>query len=249
MDYGDDQVSFNLNNGFKLSAAIDSLTSAYNIALDTDIHDTVTSAPWGGDTWTTVAGSSSGVWVHWAIVRASGIMTMFINGVKSPTSRPWMNASATPSIIAFGRTASASGGQANGGVDDVRVTAGIALYTASFTPPTASYPNPGPPPGYIVYRDGVEIGQVTTLNSTTFLDLQVVPGQTYSYTVAAQDGSDNPQSDPSAALLVTVPFAPQTVFGGFAAAEAFPPIQLANLAGIKPRVYVPIENNTVRTKQ
>lgn len=39
------------------------------------------------------------------------------------------------------------------------------------------------------------------------------------------------------------------VFGAFATDKVFPPIMLANVKGIKPRIYVPIENNTVSTRQ
>lgn len=52
---------------------------------------------------------------------------------------------------------------------------------------TASTDNTGVA-GYIVYRDNVEIGTVTT---TTYSDLGVVPNTTYSYTVKAFDAAGN----------------------------------------------------------
>lgn len=40
-----------------------------------------------------------------------------------------------------------------------------------------------------------------------------------------------------------------TIISAFAPAATYPPVMLANVKGIKPRIYVPIQNTTVSTKQ
>lgn len=98
-----------------------------------------------------------------------------------------------------------------------------------------------PPDSYNIYENGVLIGNTT---NTSFVDLNPVPGLT-TYSVTAVYGSTESTPD----TITVLNGGTVTVYGGFAEAEDFPPIMLANLKGIKPRVYVPIQSTTVRTKQ
>lgn len=104
----------------------------------------------------------------------------------------------------------------------------------------------GPPTYYDVYRNGVLVG-TTTGGATSFVDTGGPFSGSYVYTVAAANSSGTPLSGISSPLTVTV--APVELLVPFAAAPAFKPTMLANVKGIVPRIYVPIENNTVRTKQ
>ena len=84
-------------------------------------------------------------WVHLAVTRASGTIRLFINGVLDANTASYssaINATSFPSI-GGGRSSSGdsvTGYYLNGYIDDLRVTKGLARYTANFTPPTAALP-------------------------------------------------------------------------------------------------------------
>ena len=71
-------------------------------------------------------------WAHIAAVRASGTMTIYINGVP--------NTPATGQTFSFSQAAISIGSGSsgfNGYISDLRILNGTALYTTAFTPPTA----------------------------------------------------------------------------------------------------------------
>lgn len=87
---------------------------------------------------------SNNVWTHVAVVRNGNTITAYINGVNSgsvtrtatvgsDTDRPALSTSDTVG----------TGGREfmEGYIDDLRITKGIARYTANFTPPTAAFFN------------------------------------------------------------------------------------------------------------
>jgi hypothetical protein len=78
-------------------------------------------------------------WNHVAIVRSSGTVTAYINGVDAGNSITYTT-SVTNTITAFS-IGGASNGSANslmqGYISNLRVVKGTAVYTAAFTPPTA----------------------------------------------------------------------------------------------------------------
>lgn len=80
-------------------------------------------------------------WSHVALVRYSGTVKMFVNGVNrigSVTNNSNIGSSAVPLI---GASAHNVGEGFNGYIDDIRVTKGIARYTTDFTPPNVSFPD------------------------------------------------------------------------------------------------------------
>jgi hypothetical protein len=82
---------------------------------------------------------ATGQWYHVALVRNGSTFTPYLNGVSGTTTTSalalYVNSSAD--LIGAG-----PGGINffNGYLDDVRITNGIARYTANFTPPTAALP-------------------------------------------------------------------------------------------------------------
>lgn len=98
---------------------------------------TVASLSAGNSTFTIVAG----VWTHLAVVLFGTSVTVYINGVAQTgvTSTGGNPLVAPTAALAFG-TSAGSGQNWQGEIDDVRITKGLARYTANFTPPTA--PNP-----------------------------------------------------------------------------------------------------------
>ncbi len=69
-------------------------------------------------------------WYHIALVRASGTFTLYTNGVSDGTSSASRTFTASEIRIGSGDV-----NGMNGWIDDVRITTGVARYTANFTPP------------------------------------------------------------------------------------------------------------------
>ena len=99
---------------------------------------------WNNSSVLTTTGSiSATTWYHIAVVRSSGTLVVYLDGVSigsvSLTSNlsgggssgfniaRWINA---PDLEDF-----------TGYIDDLRITKGVARYTAAFTPPTAAFPD------------------------------------------------------------------------------------------------------------
>jgi len=86
-----------------------------------------------------------GVWKHVALVRSGGTVTLYADGVGTVMT----SALGTTALYDDGNT-HVIGGQGtgpdsgfNGYIDEVRITKGVARYTANFTPPTQAFPNIG----------------------------------------------------------------------------------------------------------
>lgn len=104
-----------------------------------------------GTSWNMLAAPSialltDNVWTHIAIVRSGGNILAFVGGTMYTLSTGF----GTTALVngTNGATTRSIGGQSggvnrsfNGYIDDVRITKGIARYTANFTPPRAPFPN------------------------------------------------------------------------------------------------------------
>lgn len=85
---------------------------------------------------------SINTWYHLAVVRNSTTITIFADGISLGTlnlSSNIINSVVSPFVIGFAQTVSAS--DFNGYIDDLRITKGIARYTANFNPPTLAFSN------------------------------------------------------------------------------------------------------------
>ena len=89
------------------------------------------------------SGITTGTWYHFAMVRNGTTMMGFLNGTKSgttPTLASNLNTSTTW-VTSIGRyTSGGTNYDLNGYIDDLRITKGVARYTANFTAPTAAFP-------------------------------------------------------------------------------------------------------------
>ena len=88
--------------------------------------------------------ATAGQWHHLALVRSSGILILYVNGVAgaSVANADGVIDCLNPVIGAyFGDNPTRAGLNFNGYIDDLRITKGIARYTANFTPPTAPFPD------------------------------------------------------------------------------------------------------------
>ena len=167
-------------------------TDASNKVVFTYATSTITSSG-------ALAGST---WYHIAVVRegtGSNQTKIYINGTNDGTGTVSTDFNQT-SIMYVG--ANRTGGDAlNGYIDDLRITKGVARYTANFTPPAAAFPTSGTayyPPSTVEYLvaagggggsggdnfngggGGGGAGGLQT--STTFA---VSPGSTHTVTVGA----------------------------------------------------------------
>ena len=96
-----------------------------------------------------VSGSSSNVvastvvipdntWTHIAVVRASGVLTFYQNGVAVASAGSYPAVNGGTGGLGIGRLATDSNNYYfNGWIDELRVSKGIARWTSNFTPPTA----------------------------------------------------------------------------------------------------------------
>ena len=94
----------------------------------------------GGFSCSTPFTPSTGIWYYITVTRSSGTMRLFINGVSGSVTT-----TGTPSGYNLGQGGLTVGGISgpsylNGYIQDLRLTKGVARYTATFTPPTAALP-------------------------------------------------------------------------------------------------------------
>jgi hypothetical protein len=84
---------------------------------------------------------ATGTWYHIAVSRSGTSTRMFLNGTQIGSTytdtSAYTNTTNRPGI---GFDANASTYYLNGYIDDLRVTKGVARYTANFTPPTQAFP-------------------------------------------------------------------------------------------------------------
>lgn len=77
-----------------------------------------------------------GSWTHVACVRNSGTSTLYYNGVSIASASDSTNYSTTQPIAHIGNSDGTTYNHYyNGYISDLRITRGVARYTANFTPP------------------------------------------------------------------------------------------------------------------
>ena len=189
--------------------------------------------------------ASLNTWHHFAVVNNSGTTTMYLDGVAgSPTEVGWNPAAYTPNsnpYITIGSWVNFSGGRDTGQIDELTLW-NIAKYTSNFTPPTAPYIVT--PVGYDVYRNGVSVATYT--GPTGYTDVGLSIGS-YTYQVAAWDGVSADSSNLSSPITVNVVGYLPPKYAKFVQPKIYVPTLLIDAKGIKPRVYMPKENVTVKT--
>lgn len=86
---------------------------------------------------------STGAWRHIAATRAGNIHRIFVDGVKVGEATNTNGPQDASGSLVVGKW---TGGRydLNGYIDDLRITKGVARYSADFTPPTAPFPDATP---------------------------------------------------------------------------------------------------------
>ena len=95
----------------------------------------------GGGGVSGVSGTTTAVtvnqWNHVAITRSSSTVRLFVNGVMDATSATIGALTEGASVVAIGAYVDGSGEFVTGYISNLRLLNGTALYTTTFTPPTA----------------------------------------------------------------------------------------------------------------
>jgi hypothetical protein len=85
---------------------------------------------------------TTGSWIHFAFVRTSGVFKTFFNGVQDISTANTTTYNGTYLQIGAWRY-SGYDFSLNGYIDDLRITKGVARYTANFTAPTTAFADKG----------------------------------------------------------------------------------------------------------
>ena len=85
-----------------------------------------------GTVYTSSIATTLNAWNHIAVVRTSGVLKIFVNGVQGYSAAYTASLDAT-GVLRIGGTAAYTTGY----ISNLRIVKGTAIYTAAFTPPTA----------------------------------------------------------------------------------------------------------------
>jgi hypothetical protein len=81
-------------------------------------------------------------WHHVAAVRSGSTLTVYLDGIAGNTTANVSGTAVTEQYVAVGATKFTGFARSfNGYIDDLRITKGVARYTANFTPPTEAFPS------------------------------------------------------------------------------------------------------------
>jgi hypothetical protein len=111
---------------------VSSTTTKYQVALNGTGFPSINST----------ASINYNQWVHLAVVRSGSTITLYVDGVNSGQVTSAANLIGSNGSLWIGSIGDNLGnGEINGYIDDLRITKGVARYTANFTPPTAPFPD------------------------------------------------------------------------------------------------------------
>ena len=86
---------------------------------------------------------AANTWYHFAVVRngsAAGNLVIYLDGVADATSAGAVNDNFNQTSVQYVGASRTGTDSLNGYIDDLRITKGVARYTANFTPPAAAFP-------------------------------------------------------------------------------------------------------------
>jgi len=129
-------------------------------------------------------------WQHLAVVRSSGTMTLYKNGVNVGSASDSTSFVASGSALRVAVDVTAGNLYSTGYISNVRIVKGVAVYTGAFTVPTS--------PLAATQSSGTNIAAITgtatsllTCQSTTFID-----NSTNNFTITAFGNSQPRQQNP-----------------------------------------------------
>jgi YD repeat-containing protein len=97
---------------------------------------------------------ASNTYQHVAFVRSGNVFYLFLDGHLEGSGTLNGNYVESSDALLFGRCQPNFGWDFNGTLDELRVTKGVARYTASFTPPSQEFANTGPTAALVGHMTG-----------------------------------------------------------------------------------------------
>lgn len=91
----------------------------------------------GNQNWDATTNAPLNTWTHIAMVRSSGTIKVYANGVAVLTFASSENLGVSKDVM-IGACAHNTGEVFYGYIDDLRIVKGVAIYTSNFTPPSSS---------------------------------------------------------------------------------------------------------------
>jgi hypothetical protein len=82
------------------------------------------------------------VWYHLAVTRSGSTFRLFVDGASPVSGSSSATLKSTAAALTIGNDADGTAGH-YGWIDDIRITKGVARYTAAFTPPVAEFEEGG----------------------------------------------------------------------------------------------------------
>ena len=144
-------------------------------------------------------------WYHIALTRSGTSTNLFVNGIKSGSTYTDSNNYLSNRVV-IGIFGDGTAGNLNGYISNLRITKGIALYTANFTPPTAPLTSDANTSLLLKGENGAII------DSTRKNDLETVGNAQISTTIPGKFGGSSMYFDGSGDYL-SVPNNSNFVFG------------------------------------
>jgi hypothetical protein len=83
---------------------------------------------------------ADGTWYHIAMTRSDNSVRVFVNGTQAGTTFTSSTDLTDTAVLRIGAS-NDTDSFANGYIDDLRITKGVARYTSNFTPPAAPFPD------------------------------------------------------------------------------------------------------------
>ena len=96
---------------------------------------------YSGGFYAMTATGSLTAWNHYAWVRSGNFVQTFVNGIGGTASSFTNNLTNITTITVGSQAGGISNYELNGYIDDLRITKGVARYTANFSVPTAQFPD------------------------------------------------------------------------------------------------------------
>ncbi len=90
---------------------------------------------------TSTGAFSFNTWTHLAICKSGTTTTLYLDGTSRVTTTNSPTNSSNPVYVGANIDGGSPYWPLNGYIDDLRITKGVARYTANFTPPTAAFPD------------------------------------------------------------------------------------------------------------
>jgi len=84
---------------------------------------------------------TDGVWYHVAVTRSGSDIRLFLDGALIATHSSTQNFNASNMLLSRRFANDGAWHYLNGYIDEVRITKGVARYTAAFTPPASQFPD------------------------------------------------------------------------------------------------------------